>query len=455
MTRRIGAGGLVALAFIFSNAALAQFERSAMLIDTPTALVMPKGSLCVAGTVTGPLDKTAAIDWWEGNFGLRYGLFDRFELDLTAFTFDTWVLGFNYQVKKPASRDDWSLSIGAHDISWHNHVSAIGHGKEWSKTVWSDDDFRDPDNPNRFIKPPENFSAFAVATVPLSQFVKRLPPVLRGTRYSFGVGRGRYVGYDGPNEHLNTDVFSDDYHPVSAFGLFGGLEVSLGSIETISMRDLSLAVEYDSRDYNVALKTEVGPVTAAVVLHKIEGWNNHWDVPSNKKDKFQRLGLGVSYTTEFPRRKPAAAVPVPVREVPPPVPPVPPPAPPAPAPAPTPVAPPVPVLPVLKTVYFDTDKWDIRPDQRATMRDNAAVLEAHPGLKVIIEGHCDERQTNEYNMVLGLRRAESAKRYLVNLGIDPSRLTTVSYGEERPVAFGHDESSWWQNRRVEFRVVSE
>jgi len=458
MTRSVIAVCVLLLALSVPHRAEAQFERTAMLIDTPSSQVLEKGKLCVAGTVTGPLDDTAAIDWWEGNFGLRYGLLDRLEVDITAFTFEDWVLGFNYQIKKPASRDKWSLSIGAHDISWHNHVSAIGHGKEWSETVWSDDDFRDPDNIDRFIKPSENFSAFVVATVPLTQFVKRLPPVLRGTRYNFGIGRGRYVGYDGPNENLNTDIFSDEYHPHTAWGLFGGLEVSLGSRESISLRDLALAIEYDSRDLNAGIKTEIGPVTAAIVLHKIEGWGNDFDEPSGKVDKFQRLGLGLSYTMDFPRRKEAVVAPKPVpREpapvVPPPVQPVPPPAPEEPVLVPPP-APVVPIIPpALKPIYFDTDKSDVRPDQRQTARANADILEAHPDWKVLIEGHCDERETNEYNMALGQRRAESAKRYLVNLGISPARLTTVSFGEERPAAFGHDESSWWQNRRAEFTLM--
>lgn len=103
----------------------------------------------------------------------------------------------------------------------------------------------------------------------------------------------------------------------------------------------------------------------------------------------------------------------------------------------------------LKTVYFDFDKSDIREDQVDTLLSNAAVLK-DAGYNVIIEGHCDERGTNEYNIALGDRRARSTKDYLINLGIDPSRMNTSSYGEERPVCTEHDESCWWQNRRAQF-----
>jgi peptidoglycan-associated lipoprotein len=315
------------------------------------------------------------------------------------------------------------------------------------------------------IKPPENFSAFVVATVPLTQFVKRLPPVLRGTRFNVGLGRGRYVGYDGPNENLNTDAFFDDYHPETAIGLFGGAEVSLGSNKTIGLRDVALAIEYDSRDLNAALKTEIGPVTAAVVLHKIEGFDAGYDRLLQSDDKFERLGFGLSYTMDFPKRKPAPAVapqPAPREPVPPaPVvtPPVQPTPPPAPAPEPAaPVAPLPPVSPavgvVLNPIYYDYDQSGVRPDQRETARANANVLETHPDWKILVEGHCDERGTNEYNMALGQRRAESAKRYLVNLGISPARMTTVSFGEERPADPGHDETSWWKNRRAEFTLMT-
>ena len=84
------------------------------------------------------------------------------------------------------------------------------------------------------------------------------------------------------------------------------------------------------------------------------------------------------------------------------------------------------------------------------LNSNAQVVKDGK-LRVTIEGHCDERGTNEYNLALGDRRAQSAKNYLINLGVDPTSMDTISYGEERPACMQHDESCWWQNRRAEFR----
>jgi peptidoglycan-associated lipoprotein len=103
-------------------------------------------------------------------------------------------------------------------------------------------------------------------------------------------------------------------------------------------------------------------------------------------------------------------------------------------------------------VYFDFDNSSIRADQVERMEKNAAFLKANPAVKIGIEGNCDERGTNEYNMALGERRAMSAQKYLVNLGIAEGRLNTISYGEERPINFGHDELSWSQNRRDDFVI---
>ena len=105
-----------------------------------------------------------------------------------------------------------------------------------------------------------------------------------------------------------------------------------------------------------------------------------------------------------------------------------------------------PMLPV----YFDFDKSNIRDDQKSRMETNATYLKDNPSAAIAIEGNCDERGTNEYNMALGDRRATSAKKYLANLGVDESRLTAISYGEEKPLNFGHDELAWSQNRRGDF-----
>jgi peptidoglycan-associated lipoprotein len=107
---------------------------------------------------------------------------------------------------------------------------------------------------------------------------------------------------------------------------------------------------------------------------------------------------------------------------------------------------------MLNTIYFDYDKSNIRDDQRASLDENARKLRDYrPEDNILIEGHCDERGTVEYNLALGERRASSVKKYLVSAGIKDARIETISYGKERPVAMGHDESAWWQNRRAELK----
>ena len=99
-------------------------------------------------------------------------------------------------------------------------------------------------------------------------------------------------------------------------------------------------------------------------------------------------------------------------------------------------------------IYFDTDHYDIDATDQVALAKQAQWLMAYPGKRATIEGHCDERGTREYNLALGERRANAAKNYLVSLGVDAARLSTVSYGKERPVALGSDEASWAQNRRA-------
>ena len=100
------------------------------------------------------------------------------------------------------------------------------------------------------------------------------------------------------------------------------------------------------------------------------------------------------------------------------------------------------------TVNFGVDIFDIDPAARAILDSQAAWLAKFPQVRATIEGHCDERGTREYNLALGDRRANSAKNYLVARGVDPSRLTTISYGKERPIANGSDDDSYAQNRRA-------
>lgn len=116
-----------------------------------------------------------------------------------------------------------------------------------------------------------------------------------------------------------------------------------------------------------------------------------------------------------------------------------------------------PVDPALQSrvVYFDFDKYDIRYDAEAILSAHAAYLSANPGARVRVEGHADERGTREYNMALGERRAKAVAAYLASKGASSSQIEVISYGEERPVALGHEESSWAQNRRAELQYTSE
>jgi peptidoglycan-associated lipoprotein len=104
----------------------------------------------------------------------------------------------------------------------------------------------------------------------------------------------------------------------------------------------------------------------------------------------------------------------------------------------------------MQDAYFDLDKADIRSDARANLSKSADFLRNYPTLKVVIEGHCDERGSTEYNLALGDRRAAAVKQYLVSLGIAADRMSTVSYGKEKPFCTQSNESCWQQNRRGHF-----
>jgi peptidoglycan-associated lipoprotein len=106
--------------------------------------------------------------------------------------------------------------------------------------------------------------------------------------------------------------------------------------------------------------------------------------------------------------------------------------------------------PELETIYFEFDDSGLRPDAKATLRASAEDLKKSPNIRVEVQGHCDNRGTNEYNLALGNRRANSAKRYLIDLGIRASRIETVSFGEERPAVRGNNEVAWARNRRDNF-----
>jgi peptidoglycan-associated lipoprotein len=112
-------------------------------------------------------------------------------------------------------------------------------------------------------------------------------------------------------------------------------------------------------------------------------------------------------------------------------------------------------VPSLEPVYFDFDRYEIRPDARPLLRANAqAIVDNEQWGTIIIEGHCDERGSEEYNLALGEKRARAVRRYLSDLGVPSVRLDIVSFGEAKPAVMGHDESAWRYHRRSEFKKGS-
>jgi len=108
----------------------------------------------------------------------------------------------------------------------------------------------------------------------------------------------------------------------------------------------------------------------------------------------------------------------------------------------------------LEDAFFDTDRFDLTPSAREAIAKNAAWLQKYPTISILVEGHCDERNTREYNLALGERRASTVRDYLVFLGIAGQRIQIISYGEERPFALGSGESAWMLNRRAHFVIVA-
>lgn len=105
-------------------------------------------------------------------------------------------------------------------------------------------------------------------------------------------------------------------------------------------------------------------------------------------------------------------------------------------------------------IYFDTDRYNIDTADAAALQTQAQYLMRYPNLNITVEGHCDERGTRDYNLALGERRANAAKNYLIGLGVPANRISTVSYGKERPVALGSNPEAWAQNRRAVSVVIS-
>ena len=109
---------------------------------------------------------------------------------------------------------------------------------------------------------------------------------------------------------------------------------------------------------------------------------------------------------------------------------------------------------LFRDIHFDFDKYDIRPEDTEILKENGALLKRYPNVKIQIEGHCDERGTDEYNLALGERRSSSTKKYLISLGISPDRISIISYGEEKPLDASSHEEAWAKNRRAHTVILS-
>lgn len=105
----------------------------------------------------------------------------------------------------------------------------------------------------------------------------------------------------------------------------------------------------------------------------------------------------------------------------------------------------------MRDVYFDFDKWQIRPDQLTVVQADAAFLNQHPNINFTVEGHCDERGSVEYNLALGVKRATVVREALLEAGVSSTSIATISYGKEKPACTEHDESCWQENRLDHFR----
>lgn len=108
----------------------------------------------------------------------------------------------------------------------------------------------------------------------------------------------------------------------------------------------------------------------------------------------------------------------------------------------------------LATVYFDFNRSSLTSSTRDVLNSNANFLKDHPSVEIQVEGHADERGGVQYNLALGEKRAQAVKQYLISMGVSSSKITTISFGKERPIAFGHDDSAWSKNRRANFVVTA-
>ncbi|MBM3332052.1 OmpA family protein [candidate division WOR-3 bacterium] len=396
-----------------------QFNSPTLLYETPTADVLPPGALALAADMTYPLVQTSQnVNYPEANVNIRFSPIKRLDFALTAYTFSDYVLEAKYRILG-GEPDRFGLAVGVYDVGLNGYVSPVGHD---TADAWPDTKYTDSSKTN--VRTYESFSAFAVASLPVTRFA----------RLNIGLGRGRFVGYSIHSKYFNSDFLLGGYHQW-AVALFGGAEIYV-------LPHVALVAEASTRDLNAGVKANFGSFTATAAWTKMEGL-----VFSEGDERFGRLFVGASY--QFNDLSGLAGL-FRRRECPPPPEPVPPP--------PGPIEVPVGPAPSerkfeLLPIYFDLDQSVIRPGDAEILKRNAEAIlaKARAGLKadVLIEGHCCPLASEMYNVGLGMRRAEAAQAYLVGLGVDAALLTAESFGEANPPYT--DTADYHLDRRCEFK----
>jgi len=267
VSREERAVGLVVFALLALSApASAAFDSPTLLFDTPTADVLPAGSIAISADVTGPLTQTPQnIGWWEGDASIRFSPVKDLDIGVTGYTLTDYVLDAKYRTLGGPGR--FSLAVGVCDVGLHNYVSPVGHDTSGTWPDWKYNAYLP-----RYNRTTERFSAYAVTSMPLRETA----------RLSFGLGRGRFVAYDARSKYLNSDIFFDEYHQW-ALGLFGGLEVYVHP-------SVALVVEAGGRDWNSGVRLSIGPFRAAVAWTKMEGL-----IFARGDKRFGRIVIGVGY----------------------------------------------------------------------------------------------------------------------------------------------------------------
>jgi hypothetical protein len=378
--------------------AAAAYNSPTLLFETPTADVLPAGSLAISAGGSMPLTNTTRnTNYPEFNANVRFSPLKHLDLAVTAYTFQDYVLDARYQILG-GEPGRCGLAVGVYDVGIHSYVSPIGHD---SANAWPD--WRYGEDHSWYTRTYENLSAFVVTSIPLGSFA----------RFNAGLGRGRFVGYGERSRFLNSDyLFNSEFHQW-AVALFGGLEVYV-------LPNVALVAEASTRDMNTGVKAHFGPISAAVAWTKMEGLI--FPKGTTEDPSFGRLDFGVSYLFNnlFRRPEPKAPVTPPEPE-------------PIPEPEPEPesvVATPSPAELKLNPIWFDWDKWDITTAAEATLRQNAEVVRAHPEIKVVIvAGWASEEGTVEHNYALSGRRANAAFEYLKSLGVPARQMVTKAMGE--------------------------